>query len=181
MGERYKKRRDRHRRMSVTVSPGVHGLDPLRRGSSSLSMNYLTTLGIIVADSESKNGKSRWTTSLQWHRPSPRERYKMHATAGFLARLSARRLPILLRGGPQWHHFEPIGWRPTAAGLHRTCTCFPLTPMSECPSDHRHCKDTFFLIFTSFFCLLRGPNSYERIGLKLNPIIVTANIGFSRH
>ena len=54
MGERYKKRRDRHRRMSVTVSPGVHGLDPLRRGSSSLSMNYLTTLGIIVADSESK-------------------------------------------------------------------------------------------------------------------------------
>lgn len=95
MGERYKKRRDRHRRMSVTVSPGVHRLDPLRRGSSSLSMNYLTTLGIIVADSESKNGKSRWTTSLQWHRPSPRERYKMHVTAGFLARLSARRLPIL--------------------------------------------------------------------------------------
>ena len=95
MGERYKKRRDRHRRMSVTVSPGVHGLDPLRRGSSSLSMNYLTTLGIIVADSESKNGKYRWTTSLQWHRPSPRERYKMHVTAGFLARLSARRLPIL--------------------------------------------------------------------------------------
>lgn len=64
MGERYKKRRDRHRWMSVTVSPEVHRLDPLRRGSSSLSMNYLTTLGIIVADSESKNGKSRWTTSL---------------------------------------------------------------------------------------------------------------------
>ena len=182
MGERYKKRRDRHRRMSVTVSPGVHRLDPLRRGSSSLSMNYLTTLGIIVADSESKNGKSRWTTSLIVAPPQSSGAIQ-NARDG---RFSGSSLGSSPSHTPHEEDYsgisvEPIGWRLTAAGLHRTCTCFPLTPMSECPSDHRHCKDTFFLIFTSFISLLRGPNSYERIGLKLNPILVTTNIGFSRH
>ena len=172
MGERYKKRRDRHRRMSVTVSPGVHGLDPLRRGSSSLSMNYLTTLGIIVADSESKNGKSRWTTSLQWHRPNPRERYKMHATAGFLARLSARRLPILPTRRTTVASLRADRLETYSSGSAQDLHLFPSTPMSECPSDHRHCKDTFFLIFTFIFFSGGSADWCVGQGVKRYPLVL---------
>ena len=179
--KRYKKRRDRHRRMSVTVSPGVHGLDPLRRGSSSLSMNYLTTLGIIVADSESKNGKSRWTTSCQWHRPSPRERYKMHVTAGFLAYLSARRLPILPTRRSTVASLRADRLETYSSGSAQDLHLFPSYSDERVSIGSPSLQRYVFSDHHVLFPLFRDPKPYKRIGSKLNPVLVISITGFSDH
>ena len=177
MGERYKKRRDRHRRMSVTVSPGVHRLDPLRRGSSSLSMNYLTTLGIIVADSESKNGKSRWTTSLQWHRPSPRERYKMHVTAGFLARLSARRLPILPTKRTTVASLRADRLETYSSGSAQDLHLFPSYSDERVSIGSPSLQRYIFLLIVAPISPIGLAEFFYRYQASLIPILVAPNIG----